>query len=39
MIYENFQIDIAQQIQINLITIVPDGHDECAILIKKVNFF
>jgi hypothetical protein len=39
MINENFQVDTAKQIQVYLVTIVPDGHYERPVLVKKANLF
>lgn len=39
VIDKNLQVDVAQQIQVNFITIVPYGHHKCSIFIKKVNLF
>lgn len=36
---EYLEIDISQKIQVHFISIVADGHDKGAILIKKVNLF
>lgn len=37
VIYEDFQINISQQVQVYLVPIVSDGHDERAVLIEKAD--
>lgn len=37
MVYKHFQIDVSKQIEINLITVVPNSHNERAILIQKTD--
>ena len=39
MIHKNFQIDISQQIQVNLVTVVSYSHHKSSILVKKVDLF
>ena len=39
VIYENFEINISQQIQVNLVTIVSDRHHKSPVLIKEVDLF
>jgi hypothetical protein len=39
MIHENFEINISQQIQVDLVTIVSDSHHKSPVLIKEVDLF
>ena len=39
VIHKYLEIDVAQQIQVHLVTIVSDGHHKSAILIKKTDLF
>ena len=34
---KHLQVDVAQQIKVHLVTVVPDGHNERAILIEKAD--
>ncbi len=36
MIYKNLQVNISQQIEVNLVAIVSNGHDKRTVLVKKV---
>ncbi len=38
MIDEYFEIVIAHQIEIHLVSIVPDGHHERTMFIQEINF-
>jgi hypothetical protein len=39
VINKDFKVDIAKQIQVHLITVIPDGHHKGTILIKKADLF
>jgi len=38
VIDKNFDVIIAQQKQIHFISIVANGHDECGVLVQRLNF-
>lgn len=39
VIHKYLQVNTAEQIQVHLVAIVPDGHYKCAVLVKKTDLF
>ena len=39
VVYKDLKVNTPQQIQVHLITIVADGHNEGAILIQEIDLF
>jgi len=37
VVHENLQVKISKQVQVYLITIIPDGHDESALFVNEID--